>query len=48
MQDLEQVSSMESELKEKGADVPSEEELSTIKQKINGAVDKANEYVASF
>jgi len=39
---------MESDLKEKGADVPSEEELSAIKSKMNGAIKQANDYVVSF
>ena len=39
---------MESELKEKGADVPSEDELNQIKSKIKGSVEKANDYVKSY
>jgi hypothetical protein len=38
LNDLDQVSSMESDLKEKGADVPSEEELNQIKSKIKGSI----------
>ena len=46
--DLDKVSNMEYELKEKGADVPSEDELNQIKSKINKSIAQANDYVSSY
>lgn len=39
---------MEYELKEKGADVPPEEELSNIRKKIQDSVASANDYIKTF
>lgn len=46
--DLDQVSSMESDLKEKGADVPSQDELNQIKSKLTGSISQANDYVKNL
>ena len=39
---------MESDLKERGADVPSEEELNQIKSKIKNSISQANDYVKNY
>jgi len=39
---------MESDLKDKGADVPSDGDLNQIKSKINSAVTQANDYVKGY
>lgn len=46
--DLEKVSGMESDLKEKGADSPQEGNLEQIKEKFSKSIQEANEYVKSY
>ena len=48
MVDLEKVSGMESELKEKGADVPSNSELSVIQDKFDQSIKQVNDYVKNY
>lgn len=46
--DLDTITNMEYELKEKGADVPPEEELNAIRKKIQDSVASANEYIKTY